>query len=58
MAIKLGISIAFSITYILTAEIFPTNIRATMVSFCSMIGRIGSITAPLTPLLVRNDIII
>ncbi|VVC31718.1 Hypothetical protein CINCED_3A010671 [Cinara cedri] len=50
---KLAIAIAFSIVYMLTAEIFPTQLRATMVSMCSMIGRIGSMLAPQTTLLAQ-----
>ncbi|VVC31714.1 Hypothetical protein CINCED_3A024130 [Cinara cedri] len=46
MISKLAISIAFTIVYILTAEIFPTTMRATMLSLCSMFGRIGSMLSP------------
>lgn len=49
---KLAISIAFCIIYMLTVEIFPTRMRATLLSVCSMIGRIGSMLAPQTTLLV------
>ncbi|VVC31716.1 Hypothetical protein CINCED_3A018320 [Cinara cedri] len=48
---KVAISVAFSIIYILTAEIFPTWMRATALSMCSMIGRVGSMLAPQTTLL-------
>ncbi|VVC40729.1 Hypothetical protein CINCED_3A009126 [Cinara cedri] len=50
---KLTISVAFSIVYLMTAEIFPTQLRATMVSICSMFGRIGSMLAPQTTLLTQ-----
>ncbi|KYQ53258.1 Solute carrier family 22 member 4 [Trachymyrmex zeteki] len=48
---KLCIAMAFSTTYIFTAELFPTTLRNSLLGFCSMIGRIGSILAPQTPLL-------
>lgn len=54
MASKLGISVAFTVVYMLTAEIFPTQMRATLLAMCSMIGRIGSMLAPQTTLLVRT----
>jgi OCT family organic cation transporter-like MFS transporter 4/5 len=59
MVSKLAIAVAFSIVYMLTTEIFPTQMRATMVSMCSMLGRIGSMLAPQTTLLVRiSDVVI
>lgn len=48
----LAISVAFSMLYIFTAEIWPTSLRNTLMNLCSMIGRIGAMAAPLTPLLV------
>ncbi|XP_034829490.1 organic cation transporter protein-like [Maniola hyperantus] len=38
--------------YLYTAELFPTEYRHTLLGFSSMIGRIGSIFAPLTPALM------
>jgi len=35
-----------------TAEMFPTEIRHSLLGICSMFGRIGSMVAPQTPLLV------
>lgn len=49
-----SISVAFSMLYIFTAEIWPTSLRNTMMNVCSMIGRIGAMAAPLTPLLVSE----
>lgn len=37
---------------IYTAELFPTQYRHSLFAFCSMLGRMGSILAPLTPALV------
>lgn len=48
-----SISGAFSMLYIFTAEIWPTSMRNTLMNLCSMIGRLGGMAAPLTPLLVR-----
>ncbi|XP_034825531.1 solute carrier family 22 member 1-like [Maniola hyperantus] len=42
----------FYITYIYTAELFPTYTRSSMQALCSSIGRVGSVVAPQTPLLM------
>ncbi|CAH0717483.1 unnamed protein product, partial [Brenthis ino] len=49
---KLMGSFFFSITYLYTSELFPTYTRNSMHALCSSLGRIGSIIAPQTPLLV------
>lgn len=48
---KFSITIAFSAVYVYTAEIFHTPLRNSILGFCSMTGRIGSIIAPQMPLL-------
>lgn len=48
---KFSISVAFLITYVFTAELFPTMSRHRCLGLCSMIGRIGSMVAPQTPLM-------
>lgn len=45
-------SCAFAVLYIYSAEIWPTPLRNTMMNLCSMIGRFGSMMAPLTTLFV------
>ncbi|KAL9702553.1 hypothetical protein quinque_006071 [Culex quinquefasciatus] len=50
---KLAITMSFSTLYIYTVEIFPTNLRQSLLSLCSMFGRIGSMIAPQTPLLAK-----
>lgn len=52
LAGKFAITSSFSILYIYTTEIFPTGMRNSMMSTCSMIARLGSMLAPQTPLLV------
>uniref|UniRef100_A0A182SH91 Major facilitator superfamily (MFS) profile domain-containing protein n=1 Tax=Anopheles maculatus TaxID=74869 RepID=A0A182SH91_9DIPT len=49
----MAISFSFGVLYIYTAEIFPTNLRQSLLSMCSMIGRLGSIVAPQMPLLAK-----
>ncbi|XP_045769446.1 organic cation transporter protein-like [Maniola jurtina] len=48
---KFSIAIVMMSLYIYTAEMFPTKHRHSLVAFASMLGRIGSIVAPLTPAL-------
>jgi hypothetical protein len=54
LAGKFAITIAFTVVYVFTAELFPTELRHSMLGACSMVGRIGSIIAPQTPLLVST----
>ncbi|XP_021914902.1 organic cation transporter protein-like [Zootermopsis nevadensis] len=53
LAGKFAITIAFTVVYVFTAELFPTELRHSMLSTCSMVGRVGSIIAPQTPLLAE-----
>ncbi|CAG9787563.1 unnamed protein product [Diatraea saccharalis] len=48
---KFGISVVVTSLYLFTSELYPTQYRHSLLGFSSMIGRIGSITAPLTPAL-------
>ncbi|KAE8751502.1 hypothetical protein FOCC_FOCC001749 [Frankliniella occidentalis] len=48
---KFAITISFAVVYVYTAELFPTNVRHSLLGYCSMFGRIGSMLAPQTPLL-------
>ncbi|XP_037025919.1 organic cation transporter protein-like [Bradysia coprophila] len=50
---KSAITVSFTVLYVYTAELYPTNLRSSLMCACSMIGRVGSIAAPQTPLLVR-----
>lgn len=45
-------SSAFAVLYVFSAEIWPTPMRNTLMNICSMIGRFGSMGAPLVILLV------
>lgn len=51
---KFAITASFNVLYVYTTEIFPTGVRNGMMSTCSMIGRLGSMLAPQTPLLVKQ----
>jgi len=46
LAGKFCASSAFNITYMYTAELFPTNIRNSAIGICSTIARLGGIAAP------------
>lgn len=50
---RIGSSVALSVMYIYTCELWPTSTRQTMISLSSTIARIGSATAPLVPLLAN-----
>lgn len=46
------------VVYVYTGELWPTCLRQTILSICSMFGRIGSILAPLIPLMVNSNYLI
>lgn len=48
---KVAITQSFSGIYMYTSELFPTHARHSLLGFCSMVGRVGSIVAPQMPLL-------
>ncbi|XP_026331300.1 solute carrier family 22 member 16-like, partial [Hyposmocoma kahamanoa] len=48
---KLSIAMVATTLYVYTAELYPTRYRHSLFAFSSMMGRIGSILAPLTPAL-------
>ncbi|XP_056636575.1 organic cation transporter protein-like [Diorhabda sublineata] len=50
---KYGVTCAFTILYVHTSEMFPTNLRHTFMGTCSTLGRIGSMVSPQTPLLAQ-----
>lgn len=49
---KACIATVMSAIYVYTSELYPTKYRNSLFAFSSMMGRIGSILAPLTPALV------
>ncbi|CAF4852802.1 unnamed protein product [Pieris macdunnoughi] len=51
---KLAITFAFNSLYVFTAELFPTDARSSSLAAASLVGRIGSVLAPQTPLLSAN----
>ncbi|XP_059480579.1 solute carrier family 22 member 4-like isoform X1 [Neocloeon triangulifer] len=50
---KFAITCAFDTALVFTAEIFPTNLRNSLLGLCSMMGRVGSVVAPQTPLMAQ-----
>lgn len=53
---KLGITSAFGVVYVHTAEMLPTIIRSGGVGMASTIARVGALLAPFVPLLVSNSV--
>nr|XP_026490940.1 solute carrier family 22 member 3-like [Vanessa tameamea]XP_026490948.1 solute carrier family 22 member 3-like [Vanessa tameamea] len=52
MAFEMLATFSYNIVYMYTSELFPTYTRNSMHSICSATGRIGSLLAPQTPLLM------
>jgi Na+/melibiose symporter-like transporter len=52
---KFGSTVSFTVTYVITSELFPTPLRHSMMGACSTFGRIGSMVAPQAPLLVLRN---
>ncbi|CAH0719761.1 unnamed protein product, partial [Brenthis ino] len=48
---KMSISACFNAVYVYTSELVPTSARGSLVGTCSMVARVGTVLAPLTPLL-------
>ena len=44
---KAAVTAAFNVTYIYTAQLFPTSIRATALGACSTMARVGGALAPI-----------
>lgn len=46
---QFAIAMVTTAVYVYTAELYPTRYRHSLLGFSSMVGRIGSVLAPLTP---------
>ncbi|CAB3226640.1 unnamed protein product [Arctia plantaginis] len=51
---KMGVVICFTGIYTYSLELFPTSVRGTLLGFCNTTARVGSMFAPLTPLLMTE----
>ncbi|XP_047025352.1 organic cation transporter protein-like [Helicoverpa zea] len=51
---KLGVVICFTGIYTYSLELFPTSVRGTLLGWGNTTARIGSMLAPLTPLLISE----
>lgn len=49
---KFSIAMVMTSVYVYTTELYPTKHRHSLFAYSSMIGRIGSMVAPLTPAIV------
>ncbi|VVC97942.1 solute carrier family 22 member 21-like [Leptidea sinapis] len=52
MAFETLATFSYNIVYMYTSELFPTYTRNSMHAICSAVGRVGSLLAPQTPLLM------
>lgn len=52
MAFEMLATFSYNIVYMYTSELFPTYTRNSMHAICSAVGRVGSLVAPQTPLLM------
>ncbi|XP_037031526.1 solute carrier family 22 member 4-like isoform X2 [Bradysia coprophila] len=50
---KGGISVSITVLYVYCSELFPTNVRQSLLSVGCTFGRLGSMAAPQTPLLAH-----
>ncbi|XP_054271337.1 solute carrier family 22 member 4-like [Macrosteles quadrilineatus] len=48
---KFASTLTLTVLYVYTAEVFPTELRHTLLACCSMVGRVGSILSQQTPLI-------
>ncbi|XP_054272511.1 organic cation/carnitine transporter 2-like [Macrosteles quadrilineatus] len=48
---KFASTLTLTVLYVYTAEVFPTELRQTLLACCSMVGRVGSILTQQTPLI-------
>ncbi|XP_013148272.1 PREDICTED: solute carrier family 22 member 3-like [Papilio polytes] len=55
---KLIVSVCFTGVITYTMELFPTSVRGTMLGVCSVSAGIGSMVAPLTPILNSVSIVL
>lgn len=51
---KLAIALCFTGMFTYSLELFPTSVRGSLVGLCNIGARIGSMLAPLTPLLMST----
>ena len=56
MAGRFGTSAAFTVSYIYTAELFPTVVRSTAMGCTSVSARLGGIVAPIVVLLGKHAV--
>ncbi len=54
---KLVIGSAYALVYLYATEVFPTLLRTYGLGTASMVGRVGSVTAPYVDLLVSYSLI-
>ncbi|KAJ8716930.1 hypothetical protein PYW08_005329 [Mythimna loreyi] len=52
MAFEMLATFSYNIVYMYTSELFPTYTRNSMHAICGAVGRVGSLVAPQTPLLM------
>ena len=46
LLVKLFVTIGYTATYVMSAELFPTRVRQTLYAACATCGRLGTALAP------------
>merc|ERR1712130_709929 len=54
---KLGAAMAFNVTFMFTAQLYPTSIRNSAVGMCSTVARLGGLMAPWIGRYLTNPVV-
>jgi len=57
LSAKLGAAMAFNVTFMFTAQLYPTSIRNSAVGMCSTVARLGGLMAPWIGRYLTNPVV-